>query len=323
MVNLLKKPFQDEQKFKIGKIADEKRIPEHFQVNRQRNMPIAKFFGKRGYFLFPSENSYDVYKQNNNDIGQLSAEGVGIPLLHISVEFTSLGSIVGNSPVYMVWKWVLVPADGPPPAVQHEMVAQNGGWCLYKIPFCEIYRNKAFRETEYRLVFPYDSSATRTCMMKRSFTNRDLYTYVDEVSLRWHVPMSIVVNRDHYTLQILDDNARNLLDDPATTKRKKQLKSNRSGVDIGHYTRTYRDSMPHRNSKRANLFIGERSESITYGIADVPWTTQFLACQGLLIQYIEHQRRQDGNEKNGGVAENDLEFNGINLRAVLDKLDMI
>lgn len=296
MVNLLKTPFQNEKQFDVDKVVDEK-FPEQFQVNRQRNMPVAKFFAHRGYYLFPSENSYDVFKQNGNEIMVRDAQGVGVPLLHITEEFPSLGKWAGNAPEYMVYRYILVPSTGPPLAVPHEIVVQGPELSVCKVPFCEIYHKWQFKDTEYRFGFPYEQVTTASCMVKRSFANRDLYTYVGDVSLRWHVQAAIVSNTDHYKLQLLDDSMPNLLDDSATAKRKKQLRKTRNPAEIAHYTRTYRDTMPHRNSKRANLYIGERSTNVSYGIVDVPWTTLVLACQGLLIHYIEHERREE-REKN-------------------------
>lgn len=286
--------FPIEKDFEID---GDKKLPEPFQVNRKRNMPIVKCFGTDGYFLFPSENSYDVYKQNNKEIGRLDGEGVGIPLLHISLEFPSLGNAVGNAPSLMVWKYVLIPAGEAPPYIYHEVVREGSKWCLYRVPFCEIYRKWSFNHREYRFTFPYDKFPTTNCTLKRTVANRDLYTYVGDVSLRWHVPMPCLIDTDHYTLQILDDSVPNLLDDSATAKRKKRLNTRRKPIEIARYTRNDRDFMPHQTSKRANLYVGEWSNTAAYGIAEVPWTTQMLACHGLLIHYIEHQRREGETAK--------------------------
>ncbi|QLL35108.1 hypothetical protein HG536_0H04840 [Torulaspora globosa] len=294
----LRKLFPIEKEFELDNTVDEN-IPWPFEVNRKRNMPIAKFLGTDGYFLFPSENSYDVYKQNNNEIGRLDAEGVGIPLLHISLEFPTLGNAVGNSPSLMVWKYILLHAGEAPPPIDHKVVRCGSKWTLYKVPFCEIYRKWSFNYREYRFTFPYDRFPMTNLTLKRTVANRDLYTYMGEVSLRWHVPMPFLVDTDHYTLQILDDSVPNLLDDSVTTNRKKRLKTDRKFIEIARYTREDRDMMPHRTSKRANLYIGEWSSTTAYGIAEVPWTTQVLACHGLLIHYIEHQRREGGGQRRG------------------------
>lgn len=304
MVNLLKTAFQNEDEFAVDcRTANERVDDLQFRINRRRNMPVVKAFGEFGYYLFPSENSYDQFKANDGKLERLDSDGMGVPLLQIRPRLPSVGSFVGQSPIFIVYKFVLADAQGPPLAVEHEVVAQNAELRLCRVPFCEIYRNKSFKSTEYRLIFPFGNGTTCNCIMKRSFAVRDLYSAIGEVGLRWSVGDVIFGYKDHYTLQILDDCVPNLLDDSALKDKKKAMKRYRKpkNIVIGHYTRTYRDVMPHKYSKRANLYIGERSDQVTYGIENVPWATQLLACQGLLIQYIEHERRRDRNNQNNGV----------------------
>ncbi|QLQ82231.1 hypothetical protein HG537_0G04860 [Torulaspora globosa] len=296
----LRKLLAIEKDFEISSRADD--ILGQFKVNRKRNMPIVKYWGTEGYFMFPSENSYDVYRQNGNEVGRLEGDGVGIPLLHICFEFPTLGNSVGNSPSLMVWKYVLVAVGEGPPLIYHEIVKQGSKWWLYRVPFCEIYRHWSFNHREYRFTFPYDKFPTTNCTLKRTVANRDLYTYMGETSMRWHVPMPLLIDTDQYTLQILDQSVPNLLDDSTTAKHKRRLKTDRKSIEIARYTRADRDFMPHRTSKRANLHVGEWSNAVAYGIQEVPWTTQVLACQGLLIHYIEHQRRESSSMKDGSRA---------------------
>lgn len=301
MVNPFKTPFQNEDQFAVD-CQNNGSLEPQFQINRRRNMPIVKAFGQIGYYLFPSENSYDQFKVKGGDFEHLSAEGMGVPLLQFVLRLPSLGMVVGNSPTFVIFKFVLLSANSPPPAVQHEVVAANGQFCVYKVPFCEIYRYKSFKETEYRLVFPFENGLGHNCIMKRSFANRDLYTHVGDSNLRWYVPASILYNRDHYTLQILDDCVPSILDDPELKKKKKASKKGKkpNNITIAHYTRTFRDALPHKYAKRANLYVGERADATSYGIENVPWTTQLLACQGLLIQYVEHMRRKERSNSGGG-----------------------
>lgn len=303
MVNPLKTPFQNEDQFSVD-CNNESAVEPQFQINRRRNMPIVKRLGQVGYYVFPSENSYDKFKANGEKFGHLDAEGMGLPLLHMETGTPSFGMVAGCSSVFMIFKFLLFSAKSPPPAIQHELVAQDGQFCLYKVPFCEIYRNGLFQSmsAEYRLVFPFENGPGYNCTMKRSFMNRDMYSFVGDTNLRWHVSASILYNRDHYTLQILDDCVPNLLDDPDLQKKKKAMKKGKKpkNVVIGHYTRTFRDSLPHHYSKRANLYIGERADSSLYGIEGVPWTSQVLACQGLVIQFAEHMRRRSKNNSSGG-----------------------
>lgn len=297
MVNAFKTFFQDEKSFHVKCNTSEKVEPQ-FRFNRQRNMPIAKFRGVMGYYIFPSENSFDQFKQSQFEHCSLNAEGVGLPLLHIHITFNVLGKITGNKPCYLVHRFLLRRLDEPPPTGQYEVVAQNHEFCLLKMPFCEIYRRSGIKETEYKLSFPFGPDFTDSYLMKRSFINRNLYTFMGDSDLRWHVHCAFPINRDHYRLEILGNYTPSLLDDSAAKNEKKKLRRAKEDKKpgrtiIAHYTRTYRDFFPHKVAKRSNLFIGEHSQVISYGIQDVPWTTQVIACQALLIQYIEHARREN------------------------------
>lgn len=288
--------LQSDDKLRVD-LADNKSNPA-FKYNRERSMPFAKVIGKRGFFLFPSENSYDRFKQNKFDFEPLEEEGVGIPLLRIKKTYAIIGSFSGNAPVYVIYKYMILNQDEPPPSDQFEVIKQGNGLKLYKFPYCEIYRRVELRNIEYKLVFAFDGSQTKHLTMVRRSYNRDLFSSLNQTNIRWHVSYS-PIHDDQYRLAILDESFPSLLDDTETRRTKKKLKNNKEEIQtIANYTRKFRDILPKIVSKEATLIIGEWSDSPSYGISSIPWDTQALACQGLLINYMEYERRKERESKN-------------------------
>lgn len=287
MLGYFRDSFKGDDAFRIDS-GNEKRNSE-FQFNRNRNMPIASIFGHNGYFLFSSENSFDKFKQTEFKFSSLDPDGVGVPLFHIEHQ---LGSVICNSPTFMIYKYILQSNEDSPPYSEFKIVKQDSYLCLYKVPFCEIYSRLDLVRTEYELIFQ-GKQGEPSHLMVRGFSNRDLHSRLNNINLRWHVSFSPLIPSDHYKLLVLDENAPSLLDDPATKKRKKKLNGDsKQDFIIAHYTRKDRDMLLHTVSKKSNLIVGEQSELSAYGITSVPWNTQIIACEGMLIQYLEHYERR-------------------------------
>lgn len=285
MLGYLRDSFKGDDSFRIDS-GNEKRHSE-FQFNRNRNMPIATIFGHNGFFLFPSEHSFDKFKQTKFDFPSLDADGVGLPLFHIQHQYLS-GNFTSNSPIFIIYKYVLQANEDSPPYSEFKVVAQDSSLILYKIPFCEIYRRFDVVTIEFELNFASPAQQGTSHSLVKGFTNRDLHTRLNNRNLCWHVNFFPVVASNHYKLLVLDENVPSLLDDPETKKRKKKLKKKtEESFSIAHYTSKYCDMLPHTVSKRANVIVGEQSEATAFGITSVPWNTQVIACEGMLIHFME------------------------------------
>lgn len=293
MLGYLRDSFKGDDSLRIDS-GNEKRHSE-FQFNRSRNMPIAAIFGHNGFFLFSSEHSFDKFKQTKFDFPLLDAEGVGLPLFHFQHQFTLSGNFTSNSPFCIIYKYVLQSNEDSPPYSEFKAVAKDRSLILYKIPFCEIFRRFDFVRTEFELKFASQWPEGASPLLVKGLTNRDLHTRLNNRDLCWHISFFPVGASNHYKLLVLDDNVPSLLDDSETKKRKKKLeKKTEESFSIAHYTRKYRDMLPHTVSKRSNVIVGEQSEATAYGITSVPWNTQVIACEGMLIHFLEQTEREGG-----------------------------
>ncbi|QLG74437.1 hypothetical protein HG535_0G03200 [Zygotorulaspora mrakii] len=295
-MDYLRDKLQGDEKFRID-LSKNVTHPA-FQYNRERCLPISQIFGHRGFFLFPSENSYDIFKNTKFNYGLLEPGGVGIPLFHIRKCY-HLMSFSGRSPVFIIYKNIILHEKENVPFAKYNVIRKENGLVLYEVPYCEIYRRMGLLNKEYNLVFSFDGITTRQLLMIRRSYNRDLFTNINDTNLRWHVSYS-PLKSDQFRLAILEDGAPSLLDDSETRRRKKSSDSSsgkRENRVIAHFTRRHKDYLPKIISKESNLIIGEWSDSPSYGISSIPWDTQALSCQALLIHYLEDEEEKRGSNQ--------------------------
>lgn len=271
---------------------DDTKAGAAFQHNSERNLIIANVLGKRGFFLLPSVHAFDKFKQTKFDFPRLEPEGVGIPLFQIVRSNKMWAGLSTKIPVYSIHKYIITRTGQDNPFSESEMVKCDSELTLWKAPYCHIHRRSGFKNIEFKLVFASDSSPIRELFMVRRSYDRDLFTCMKLTNLRWHVSCSPFKDNQH-TLAILGEDFPSLLDDPGTRARKKQAKGNKQDLRIiGKYTTRTMDILPHRVSNEACVILGEWSDAPSYGISSISWETEVLACQGLLIHYMEYERRQ-------------------------------
>lgn len=286
MFRLVRQKLTDENHYKIEK-TQRKQIPEPLHFNRERNLPIATIIGKRGFFVFPSMQSYDRFKRTNFNISVLDADGVGVPLFHIVQNYNVIGQVIGKSPNFHISKYVLQRVQDPPLYTECKVICEDKAFRLCKIPFCEIYCQLGFLDTEYEFFYPSRSQPVKNYRMVKRHNFRDLDVCLDGMNFRWHVK----VLSDHYRLMYLDENT------PSNNQKNRQKQSQRK-IDspdfvLGHYTRDYSNLLPRSIAKSSNLIIGENSRHDCLGISSVPELTEMLACQGALVEYLEHIERRN------------------------------
>ncbi|KOG98124.1 uncharacterized protein DI49_3167 [Saccharomyces eubayanus] len=291
MFHLARQKLTDENHYKIEKTR-RKQIPEPLHFNRERNLPIATIFGKRGFFVFPSVQSYDMFKRTNFNLSVLDADGVGVPLFHIVQNYNIIGQIVGKSPNFTIFKYVLQRAQDPPLYTKSKVICEDKAFRLCKIPFCEIYSQLSFRDTKYEFFYPSRSQSVNNYQMVRQNNFRDLDVCLNGMNFCWHVK----VLSDHYRLMYLDENT------PSDSQTNKQKQTQRKIVSpdfvVGHYKRDFSNILPRSVAKSSNLIIGENSRADCLGISSVPELTEMLACQGALVEYLEHIRRRKDDKNN-------------------------
>lgn len=257
--------------------------PEGFIITR--NLPVVNILGKRGFFLFTSRQSYDKFKVTKFKNAKLDADGVGIPLLHMVTKYDITAHISAKKPIYVIYKYVIGELENPPPYSQGELVLQNNIHCLYKVPFCEIYRSRGYTKTSYKLVFPFESESTNECRITEDTISKQFEVSFNGNNLVWDV-MSQMNHAFSYGLRVQNSYA----SDNNFTSSIPPI--NGTGTAIGKYNPKLFGRVPKMTYACADLWINEKSRLAAYGIASVPCITEHLACQGMLIHPIDEDRRR-------------------------------
>ncbi|CCC72036.1 hypothetical protein NCAS_0J00570 [Naumovozyma castellii] len=280
-------------------MSSTKKVPEKFQFCTERTMPMVRLWNRGGYFLFSSRQSLDKFKADGGSAKFVATnkEGVGIPLFHITREVIEL------VPSFNMYKYEIISADDPPIYSNHaELVSDNGKFKLYKIPFCKISTTVNATRIEhhfnYFTVKEFNNSLIRQPMF------RDMDTEIESSLLRWHTNYTPVLTNTHYSLELLPQKMPSLYDDKSVTVRNKLIgEPVYDKFVVGHLTSDTSDLMPRTTFKVAKLIVGETTETDSLGISDIPLTTQIIACQSMLIYYVdelkdtERSRRRTGRQR--------------------------
>ncbi|SMN21384.1 similar to Saccharomyces cerevisiae YMR316W DIA1 Protein of unknown function, involved in invasive and pseudohyphal growth [Maudiozyma saulgeensis] len=295
LVTKLKKTVLKDDRLRIEKTTA-KNIPDFLHFSSERHLPIAQISGDTSRVIFPSVQSYDVFKtfkkldpsflKDNN--------GVGIPLFRIrSVEWNQRNFKEMNKElVYQIFSYELRSVDEVPPYMDGEVVLNVKDVKLYKCLYCDVYKANSSGGTTYFLEFK-DDSLGEIPMIHR-FQYRDMDTNLYNWNFRWHVKFSPIIENDHYKLGYLNPDTVSLLDTKEIVKDKKLLKipkTERFKLIFGHYTSEDSDFFPSSIIKVADFTIGEKEVVPSLGVRDVPVVTKIFACQCLLIHIIELEKR--------------------------------
>lgn len=250
-----------------------------------RNLPLVNILGKRGFFLFTSGQSYDKFKVTKFKDIKLDADGVGVPLFHMVTKYDITSRISTKKPIYVIYKYVIEELDNPPPYSQGELVLQNDTHCLYKVPFCEIYKSRGFTKTSYKLVFPSEFENTKECKIVEDNYSMKFEVSFNGNSLVWDIA-SQMNHAFSYELRVQEDY-------PACANEFTSSIPRTTGTctAIGKYNAKIFRRVPKTTYTCANLWMNEMSRPAAYGIGSIPCTTEILVCHGMLVHRICDDRR--------------------------------
>lgn len=295
LVTKLKKSVLKEDRLRIEKTT-EKDIPDFLHFTTERHLPIAQLFGDINRVIFPSVQSYDVFKEAKKLKPSFLSdkEGVGIPLFRIhGVDFSQSNYVAKNRElVYRIFSYELRTSEEVPPYMDGDIILKNDNVTLYKCVYCEIFKRNSAGGTSYFMEFKDDSLGE--IPMTHKFQYRDMDTNVYNWNFRWHVKFSPIIENDHYKLGYLNPDTVSLLDTPEVAEDKKLLKvpkDERYKLVFGHYTSEDSDFFPKSIIKVADFIIGEKEAVPSMGIRNVPTLTKIFACECLLIHILELEKR--------------------------------
>lgn len=273
-------------KKRINEYTERELAPSYEEASRSpkdsvitRNLPLVNILGKRGFFLFSSKRSYDKFKVTKFKEAKLDIEGVGVSLFHMVNNYDIIAYVSAKKPLYVVYRYVLEELQIPPPYSHSEIVLQNDIYCLYKVPFCEIYKSKGFTKTKYKLLFSFQSEDTREYEMIEDKSSKEFEVNLEGSSLLWDVA-------SHKDSSFSCDPR---LQDPYVSQdgcASSMLPVTGPGATIGQYSPKCFGKIRRTTYGYADLRLNENSRPEAFGITSVPWITEVLACQGLLVHCI-------------------------------------
>lgn len=279
----------------------------------ERNIPFVSILLTKGFFCFPSEQSFAKFLENKRKFDKLDADGLGIPLFH-AVPLGVVKTILHkNLPVVKIYKFVLLEEDEPPPEHSHELISTDGGRRLFKIEFCEVYKRMGginWSRVEHKFVFHTDDLEQHedrlfTVKMVNHVQRRHTDTRFDDLNLRWYGTTGFAspFGSGNFKLLVLDDNMPCLTDQLTDEDYERALRSHpiRTLAQLpvwANYSDETGTILPKKRTVRlANFMIGEsenagnsESDTSANGIRSVPWATQVMTCMCMVLHDYESRK---------------------------------
>ncbi|SCV06158.1 LANO_0H23376g1_1 [Lachancea nothofagi CBS 11611] len=270
-------------------------VSPSLRFSRQREMVVASIFTNLStIMIFPSEHSFDRYKKSGRKIriqSNLENDGLGVPLLECDDKFLSQTVSGASKPRYRIYKNVLQPEAQKPPHPNCSIVCEDKTRAIYRMPFCEVYKEIRGTRTSYRYVF-YTPDGLQEVLLKRHRFSQNMDTRLGEWNVGWRLRGS-----GDFDLKVIPANMPTLLEDKEIRKAKKASSTREDATDAilwAKYLENSGLSMPQMVRKRVSLHVGETSfetDAAAYGLIGVPWFSQVIACMGMVLCFLETEER--------------------------------
>ncbi|SJM88808.1 uncharacterized protein ZBIST_4997 [Zygosaccharomyces bailii] len=233
--------------------------------------------------MFSIKQSFDKFKVENVKEVELDVDAVGVPLFYMVNNHDIVAYVSAKKPLYVVYRYVLEELQRSPPPYS-KIILHNDIYCLYKVPYCEIYRSRGFTKTRYKLLFLVSSKAAKEYEMIKDKFSKQFEISIEGSSLLWDVACQ---NNSSFSYDLRLQDSYASQDGSASN----MLLLTGPGAIIGQYSPRIFKSIPRTTYNCADLWINENSRPETFGITSVPLITEVLACQGMLVHRTNEDRR--------------------------------
>lgn len=282
-----------EQQFPIPK-NDTEGVPPILRYNMTRDMPIVKSITSNSYLIFPSVQSFDIFKRSKKEDG-VDGNGMGVPLLQAIPPVNSMWH--SNGPLLVIYHYIVLPRSAPPPYSKYEIVIQDDTHNVYKIPFCEVsWQYSGLRNRRFDFHFT-DPNIRAPCYFESQITASDKKGATEGCNISWDISRipflvgKLKITGEAPALPAYEEasNEKNLGTSTRSSSKVSQVSA--------YYTKRFQDEVPKITSRRADLIIGEYGDITNLGITGVSLYSQIFACQALLIHFLEHIRHENSHHK--------------------------
>ncbi|CAL9737270.1 protein Dia1p [Monosporozyma servazzii] len=297
-------------------------VSQILRFNKVRQMPIIKWNNKIGYYMFPSLQSYDYFKNNDKEI-ILNEDGVGIPLFYFEpCQYTTYNADNASEKInYQLYIFVMQRADDPPPFEYESIEVSNEYFKLYKCLYAIISKTVKW----FKTIFKMTLREARERPYHFIYKNYKLDVMMDDYVIRWADTYNMFKDTGYKSYVVpldqksLFDSADDFKSDTPYSNRELILKKRRetekeapepmiypfdthdvkevstikdSKNFIGRYTLEGAGGF---SNKMAIVYVGEYGPLNSFGICNIPSTTKLLACQAFLLHRIEVEKQQERN----------------------------
>ncbi|SCW00571.1 LAFE_0C07140g1_1 [Lachancea fermentati] len=276
-------------------------VPPAFRFSRERHMVLSA--NGNELQCFPTERSLEVCKSAllSGSRLTLSPGALGVPLLGLERRGSLPQGDGYDMPYCSIYKCVLQSSTEPPSHKNSEILLRDDAQIVYKVPFCEVTKrtwSEGRRATYKMKVSTIDG--IQIIEMAQHRWGYDLDTKLGSWNVQWHDKGFETVN-----LITIPEGMPSFLDDDETRIRKCKKKTKAPASEkymCAKLVSTGKTYSPTVFATLAHLCVGEIDMEVdphSYGLVNVPWYSQIIACMGLIVCNIQLERR---NELNDGRA---------------------
>lgn len=273
-----------------------------------RTVIFASVMLSKGFFAWENQDTFDTFISNRRKLDKCLDSGKGWPLFHyVSVGFKSY--FRKSTPVSKIYKYKVVDNDKVDDIKEpnKELLHQNEKRSLFKVEFCNVFRNVINSEgiVYHKFVcFQPDGIRCSVLMMNsigRRNTDCQVYEPITDslLNLRWigTTGYTSVFGANDLKLVILDDQVPHLSsrasqerdNDRRDSQRSEHARSQSKMPVWAMYSRTT-SILPiprHRVLKLATFQISEVENA-----EQVPFTSELLTCMSMYLHELESRKER-------------------------------
>ncbi|CUS24885.1 LAQU0S21e00650g1_1 [Lachancea quebecensis] len=273
-------------------------VPPSLRFCRERHMVLASVFYKtRSLMCFPTQHSFERFLSNSRKI-RAEDDGMGVPSLVLEDPYLLSRVFKGDGVRYRIYKYVLCSASDPLPHPSCSAVSQAGDRIIYKMPFCEVYKAvHAGMQPGYKLVFYTPDGSLNVDLIKHRMSF-DMDSQLGEWDVKWVRKARSLLLPDKFELLVTGSS----MSPPGARGPAGPSATRVPGTAVwARYKDTDTAFLPKITRKLASLDVGEieiESNAASYGLEEIPWYTQVIACMSLVICSLQQDRKEKRRRNN-------------------------
>ncbi|QHS75751.1 uncharacterized protein SPAR_N01520 [Saccharomyces paradoxus] len=305
----------------IGDLQRQGYVNRAPRFTSERAIPFISVLLQRGFFAFPSEESFQLFLHNKRKLDNIDPKtGLGLPLFHaISLNLVKSLFSDQNTPVMRIYKYVMIDSQCEKPPLNSEVISQiNENVSIYKYEFCTILKKMESHNfssrVEHVFIFHRKNEPDVHIPMINYNQRKNADTTVHGLNLRWYGTTSLAspFGSNSINLLVLDDTMASYMNQ-RTIEEFDSYSRSRPTRPLGYlpvwarYTDDKVSVIPKKRTLRVATFYLQETDSFDDGssltstnysemgsniIDNVPWDSQILTCMCMLLHEYESRKEK-------------------------------